>query len=425
VRITILTVGSRGDVQPFIALGIGLRAAGVDVTLATHAEWAAWIHAAGLRFARVEGAPHRFMYEEQGQRWISAGAKPLHFLRSVFPVMRRLLREQLGDALSACRDADALLFTPLGMAGYHMAEKLGLPCCGASLQPVSPTRCFPSPVLNPGFSFGPYNLLSHMLVDRGYAEVWRGEINRWRRERLDLAPLPHGFTYSRFGCEELPLLYGFSPAVVPRPHDWSARLHVTGYWFLDTPVDWKPPEALADFLQAGAPPVYFGFGSMVVRDAAAVSRLVQKAADRAGQRVILAVGRGAVSGRKLSHGAFAIDEAPHDWLFPRTAAVVHHGGAGTTAAGLRAGVPSVVVPLVGDQLFWGARVHALGAGPNPIPFTRLSVERLAASIEQCVTDSGLRERAAAIGRRIRSEDGVARAVDSLAGIFGFAPSSRG
>jgi sterol 3beta-glucosyltransferase len=166
-----------------------------------------------------------------------AGTKPLHFLRSVLPVMRRLLREQLDDAVSACSGADALLFTPLAIAGYHMAEKLGIPCCGASLQPVSLTRCFPSPVLTSGLSFGPYNQLSHVFVDHGYSELWRGEGNRWRRERLDLPPLPHGFTYSRFGGRELPMLYGFSPKVIPRPHDWSVRLYVTGYWFLDAPVD--------------------------------------------------------------------------------------------------------------------------------------------------------------------------------------------
>lgn len=310
MRITILTVGSRGDVQPFLALGKGLRAAGHEVTLATHQEWAARIGAAGLGFMRVEGAPHRFMYDEQGQRWMRAGAKPLDFLRRVFPFMVRLLREQLDDAVNACRGADALVFTPLAMAGYHMAEKLGLPCCGASLQPVSPTRCFPSPVLPLGFSFGPLNLLSHILVDRGYAEVWRGEINRWRRERLALPPLPLSFSYSRFGGEQLPLLCGFSSTVVPRPIDWSERLHLAGYWFLDAPGDWEPPDALVDFLEAGPPPVSVGFGSMVVSDAEAVAGLVRQALERAGQRGIVAGSLTVAAGRQSPASILSIDEAP-------------------------------------------------------------------------------------------------------------------
>jgi hypothetical protein len=168
------------------------------------------------------------MYDEQGPRWMRSGAKPLDFLRRVFPFMVRLLREQLDDAVNACRGADALVFTPLAMAGYHM-------------------------------------------------EVWRGEINRWRRERLALPPLPLGFSYSRFGGEQLPLLYGFSSTVVPRPIDWSNRLHLAGYWFLDALDDWEPPDALADFLEASPPLVSIGFGSMVVSDAEAAAELVRQA----------------------------------------------------------------------------------------------------------------------------------------------------
>jgi UDP:flavonoid glycosyltransferase YjiC (YdhE family) len=317
VRITILTVGSRGDVQPYIALGRGLRAAGNEITLATHQEWAGQVRAAGLRFARVEGAPHLFMQTPEGQEWMAGGARPFAFLRTVLPLMLRLLKEQLDSAYDACSGADALVFTHLGMAGYHIAEKKGLPCCGASLQPVSPTRCFPSPILRSGFSFGPYNMLSHYVVDRGYAQVWRGEINRWRQDQLGLAPLPLGFTYSRLGGDELPLLYGFSEAVVPRPLDWSARLHVTGYWFLDRAAAWTPPEELSDFLAGGPVPVYVGFGSMVIRDAAGITNLVRAALDRAGQRGVLAIGGAQRKidqspGIRPSRDMLLINEAPHD-----------------------------------------------------------------------------------------------------------------
>jgi sterol 3beta-glucosyltransferase len=422
VRITILTVGSRGDVQPYLALGGGLRAAGHEVTLATHGVWAERIRAAGLRWVRLEGGFHLFQETEAGQAWMAGGARPIPFLRTVYPQTVRLLREQLADSVEACAGAEALVFTHLAVAGWHLAERLGLPCCGASLQPVTPTRSFPSPVLKPAFSFGPYNRLSHVLVDAGYAGAWRGEVNRWRRGSLGIPPVPLGFRYSRFRGEELPLLCGFSEAVVPRPPDWSDRVHVTGYWFLDEASGYPPPEALAEFLEDGPKPVYVGFGSMLLANPEATRVLVLEALARAGQRAIVAIGRGAPQGARLSRTVLALDGAPHDWLFPRVAAVVHHGGAGTTAAGLRAGTPTVVLPLVGDQFFWGERVRALGVGPTPLAFTRLTADGLAAAVREAVEDDRIRERAAELGRRIRSEDGVARAVAVIEKVFRATPT---
>jgi UDP:flavonoid glycosyltransferase YjiC (YdhE family) len=424
VRITILTVGTRGDVQPYIALGIGLRAVGHDVTLATHCLWAERITTAGLRFAQVEGSPGNFMYTETGLAWMEHGARPLPFLRTVLPEMLRLLRIQLDDALNACRDAEGLVFTHLAVAGYHIAERFGLPCCAASLQPVSPTRCFPSPVLPPGFALGLFNKTSHVMVERGYAELWRGEINRWRREKLGLAPLPPGSSYFRLRGKELPLLYAFSESVIPRPPDWSINLHVTGYLFLKSSAEWDAPEPLGSFLSAGKAPLYVGFGSMVVRDPGALAGLVQEACRRAGQRAIISIA-GFCPRDAADPSSFRfVDDVPHDCLFPRTAAVVHHGGAGTTAAGLRAGVPTVVVPIVSDQFFWGERVHALGAGPRPVPFTSLTAAKLASAISRTVSSAPIRARAAELGIRIRGEDGVARGVAALEEVLGAPPPAR-
>jgi sterol 3beta-glucosyltransferase len=418
MRITILTVGSRGDVQPYIALGRGLRAAGHQITLATHAAWEQHTRTAGLGWARLEGGFHRFQETEVGQAWMAAGARPIPFLRTVYPQTVRLLREQLADAVAACAGAEALVFTHLAIAGWHLAERLGLPCCGASLQPVTPTRCFPTPLLRPVFSSGLANRLSHVLVDAGYAGAWRGEVNRWRRHSLGLPPVQLGFRYSRFRGEELPLLCGFSEAVVPRPPDWSDRVYVTGYWFLDEAAEFHPPDALAEFLAEGPKPVYVGFGSMILRDPEATTALAADALERAGQRGIVAIGRCEAGAVRRSRTVLALEGVPHDWLFPRMAAVVHHGGAGTTAAGLRAGVPTIVTPFVADQYFWGERVRALGVGPAPLAFTRLDADGLAAAIRHAVEDEAMRERAAQLGRRIRGENGVARAVEVIERILG-------
>ncbi len=413
MRITILTVGTRGDVQPFVALGKGLRAAGNEVTLATHRQWADCIAGAGLRFAPVEGSPGSYMNEASGQAWMEHGAGPLTFLRSILPVMLRLLRVQLDDAWVACRGAEALVFTPLAVAGYHIAEKLGLPFCGAGLQPVSATRCFPSPVLPPGITPRFLNRTSHVLVDYGYAELWRGEVNRWRRDTLDLPPVPPGSSYSRLHGRQVPMLYGFSQAVVPRPPDWHDMLHVTGYWFFDTPREWTAQDPLASFLAAGPPPVFVGFGSMGLGDPEALLGVVKDACERAGQRAIVSIGGCRPAAACPTSTLFPVREVPHDWLFPRTAAVVHHGGAGTTAAGLRAGRPTVIVPIVADQFFWAERVHALGAGPKPVPFAKLTPEGLAAAISCAVRSSVIHRRAAELGVRISAEDGVSRGVEAL------------
>jgi sterol 3beta-glucosyltransferase len=199
--------------------------------------------------------------------------------------------------------------------------------------------------------------------------------------------------------------------VVPPPPDWPAWLHVTGYWFLDAEPGWQPPAALVDFLQSGPPPVYIGFGSMAGRDPEQRAEIALKALERSGRRGILLEGWGGLQPGDLPDSVLAVDAVPHDWLFPQMAAVVHHGGAGTTAAGLRAGTPTVVVPFFGDQPFWGRRVAELGAGPAAIPQKQLTVERLAAAIRAATSDESMRTHAHQLSQRIRNEDGIAHAVE--------------
>jgi UDP:flavonoid glycosyltransferase YjiC (YdhE family) len=198
--------------------------------------------------------------------------------------------------------------------------------------------------------------------------------------------------------------------VIAPPADWPDYIHVTGYWFLEPPAGWEPPGDLVDFLQAGPPPVYVGFGSMLSRKPEETADLVLQALARTGQRAVLSSGWGGLKKEKFPETVFMVGSIPHSWLFPKMAAVVHHGGAGTTGAGLRAGIPSVITPFFGDQPFWGHRVYALGVGPEPIPRKRLTVENLAGAIQRAVSDMAIREKASRLGERIRAEDGIARAV---------------
>jgi sterol 3beta-glucosyltransferase len=243
--------------------------------------------------------------------------------------------------------------------------------------------------------------------------MFRGATNRWRVETLGLPPLPLGGPYRQIEREREIVLLGYSPSVVPKPPDWGEHIHVTGYWFLDRPDDWQLPATLNAFLAAGPPPVYIGLGSMTGRDPEALTQLALDALRRAHQRGVLLAGWAGLGGLDLPDDVCLVDDIPHDWLFPRMAAVAHHGGAGTTGAGLRAGKPSILLPYFADQPFWGRVVHDLGAGPPPIPQKELTAERLAAAINRAVTSPGIHRRARTLGERIRQEDGVGNAVSIL------------
>jgi UDP:flavonoid glycosyltransferase YjiC (YdhE family) len=211
----------------------------------------------------------------------------------------------------------------------------------------------------------------------------------------------------------MPVLYGFSPSVIPAPGDWKADIHVTGYWTLESSEEWAPPRELTNFLDEGLPPVYIGFGSMSNRQPEETANLVTKALEICGKRAILLSGWGGLQKADLPDTILMLDSVPHTWLFPRLSCVVHHGGAGTTGAGLRAGVPSIIVPFFGDQPFWGKRVAELGVGPAPIPRKQLTATRLAAAIQEAVSDTPIRQQAADLGRKIQAEDGISNAVEII------------
>jgi UDP:flavonoid glycosyltransferase YjiC (YdhE family) len=245
--------------------------------------------------------------------------------------------------------------------------------------------------------------------------MFRPHINRWRRESLGLGRAPFWGNDKLIKARRIPLLCAYSPTIYPRRADWPAWLHVTGYYFLDQPEAWEPPAALTAFLESGPPPVYIGFGSLLHQgDVQNMTDLVLRALATSGQRGILAAGWSDFGQRlALPASVLAIDSAPHDWLSPRMAAVVHHGGAGTTAAGIRAGVPNILIPVAWDQPFWGQRVASLGIGPLPIPPKQLTAERLAAAIEMAVQNQPMRERAVQFGAQIRAEDGLGQTLTLL------------
>ena len=411
MRIALFTIGGRGDTQPFVALAVRLRQAGHRVTLAARPDFADLAADYDVDFAPL-GHPYQPFITGAAASSALGGGHLLNQLRYGLS-QRRNFSDQLNqDAWRAAQGAEAIIYKYSWITGYSIAEKLGIPCAAAMLFPLTPTRAFPSFLIGRGIDHGPLlNQLTWSLSEQVVWQLLRPDDTKLRRE-LGIRPLPFFGPLRRQQCEEMPVYYAFSPVVLPRPADWPQRMQVTGYWFLDPPPGWQPPADLLHFLQAGPPPVSIGFGSMASRDAQATLDLVLQALELSGQRGVLLSGwAGLGKGRTLPEFVFSAESLPHSWLFPRMAAVVHHGGAGTTGAALRSGVPSVLTPLAADQPSWARQVYALGAGPAPLPFQTLTAARLAEAIREAVTNAARRQRATELGKQIQAEDGVGQTIE--------------
>lgn len=409
MRIVIMTSGSRGDVQPYLALGLGLQRAGFQVCMLTHRVFAHLIESYGLVFDELTGNPQEIVQSERGQQMLESEQHAFRFLRSLTEASKGYQEAFMKDAQRALHGAHLLLYSPLCFVGSYAAEALHLPALLVALQPLLPTRVFPYPT---GFSRslgGLGNRLTHTLVNRSIWQMMRPAMQPIRR-KLGLKPIPWSGSIAWLYKHRQTILLGYSPLIVPRPVDWPEWVHIAGSWFLDASPSWHPPADLLDFLADGPPPVYIGFGSMANRHAEETTSLLVKALQRSKQRGIIATGWGGLSNADVPDHVFTLEEAPHAWLFPRMAAVVHHAGSGTSAAGVRAGVPTIPVPFFADQPFWAERVYRLGVAVHPIPRKHLTSESLAAAITTAVSDQAIRARASDLGKRLRAEDGVGKAV---------------
>lgn len=420
MRIALIAFGSRGDVEPYIALGLGLEQAGHEVRLVTNETFAGLADSHGLPVTGLPGDVQNVAQSEEMKALLAKG----NFIAITRETARHAQSAALQWAegsLEACRDMDLLVAGVGGLfVAAALAEKLGFPMLQAYVQPFTPTKEFPS-VLLPGAVpqlGGSFNRLTHHMTRQMMWQGFRSADKLMRRDALDMPAAPFSGPFGSATLDGAPVLYGFSPSVVARPADWDDKTVITGYWFLDAADGWSPPAGLEAFLAAGPAPVYVGFGSMSARDPEATTRLVVDALAQSGQRGILSSGWAGLHKDGLPETVFPVDAIPHAWLFPRVAAVVHHGGAGTTAAGLRAGAPSILTPFFADQFFWGRRVEELGVGPEAIKQKDLTAEKLAGAIRTAVGDETMRRRAAALGEAIRAENGPAAAAAAIERFYG-------
>jgi len=407
MKITILTYGSRGDVQPFIALAVGLQKAGHAVRLAAPHRFEDFASTYGIPFVPLAGDP-----EIISQRLNDAGANPISMVRAMSDYIFSIADQVARQAFAACDEADLIVHSFLFTTGGHsLARKLGIPDISIQTFPIfAPTRAFP-PVSMPDLPPGPLSYFFHWLTTQIFWHGGNAGFRRLKKANPDTFNLDLYWPFSPDGDRlRTPLLLASSPMVIPRPDDWTApHIHIPGYFFLNTRDTYQPSAALAGFLAGGEPPICVTFGSMIHRDSERIYRAVLDAIDQTGNRAVILTGWDGLRENYLPENIFVAESVPHDWLFLRCKAVIHHGGAGTTAAGLRAGIPNIVVSFAADQPFWGKRLYAIGAGPRPIRVRKLTANRLSAALVEA-NGEAVRNGAQAAGRTIRMETGVGQTV---------------
>lgn len=407
MKLVMITVGSRGEVEPCVTIGMALQAQGHEIIIATHPNFRNFIENHGLAFSLINIDIDAFLSSDASPT--RQGNNPFNVLVKAINTMNIMLRQIGDDAWVAASQADALFYTVGGSFFVpHLVEKLSIPAIGLYPYPLgTPTHAFPNifvPVNNLG---GMFNKLSHQFFDLSWFLLQK-PLRDWRIKTLGLST-DVGEAVKKFRATRPPILYSFSKHILPQPDDWDQEAVISGYWFLPRPNEWQPDPELVAFIQDGSPPVYIGFGSMNLPNAANVTQSVVEALQKTSQRGLLLSGKGRLLDiERPSIRSFT--GAPFSWLFPQMRALVHHGGSGTTALGLQAGVPATAIPFMMDQPFWGQRLETLGVGTQPIPIKRLTVEKLAVAIEKMVKDSTMREKAQALSKKILSEDGTAKAV---------------
>lgn len=419
MQITIVTVGTRGDVEPFVALGIGLQKTGHSVTIATHAMFESFVTDNGLQFALVSGNVQEAINSAEARKALESSKTSFSFLKEVRSKAGPLVLTAVNELSDVCKGAEHLMCTPLTLhITYFIAKEFSIPISVGCVNPAGPTRHFhcvavpPASEWWPGFFKSFYNVASHVIIGE---LVWQGERpflhNAWKEV------FGHGLPFKEplagaFKKKPPLMLYAYSKYVLAKPADWASVQHVTGYWFWKPPVQKQLDPELEEFICKGDKPFYIGFGSMNSDQYknGAVKKLILETVAKTGRRaVVLNAGLGLVK-EELPENIYATAPVPFELLFPKMAAIVHHGGAGTTAAGLRAGVPSVITPLIFDQRFWAWCAGKTGAAIKPIPWNDLNSDNLSAAILEAMNDEKMKAKANEIGNAIRNENGVEEAV---------------
>ncbi len=379
-QITILALGTRGDVQPLLALGLGLRKAGFGIRVVVDDYYREFVERHGVEVVPITGVETMFSEHK--------------------------VPDKIEECRRACDGAGAIVFSPhpFSFIGFHIAEKMNIPCFWAASFPMHELEHMDARLLPGRNIYGFYNPSFHFIV------------NHWRETILRLQPMPPYPAVIPWDwvCDrEIPFLYFFSESILAKPAYWPSSAHITGFWFLDKVIEWDAPSSLSDFLAAKKPCLYFGFGSVFESMPDALFDLIERTLSRCNMNGVLQTGSIENGFKRLTDNVYLTGPAPHDWLFPRMSAIVHHGGLNTTGVALRAGSPSIIVPFMTDGPLWGRLLHEIGAIPAPIPHHALTVDKLYGAIETALTNRDMRANVERLHGAVNGEDGVKNAVDII------------
>nr|WP_321400740.1 glycosyltransferase [uncultured Desulfobacter sp.] len=409
MNITIVALGSSGDAFPPLALGLGLKQAGCRVCLAANPIFKADVLKRGINFFPIQTMLRQSLSESPDSIKPSKPLNPIHFFRSkkrhIAPILERIVT----DIRHACQDADLILYNMLSLPAHHFAKQTGTKAFPICLQPLGRTNVFPSPVISSNIHVPKMlNAASYRLVETCMTLFLNNS------DQLKGKASFQEF-FQEVYSENIPVLHGFSASILPKPSDWSDNMHITGYWFMDPPQDWVPPESLQAFLSQGPAPVCVGFGSMNDPDIDSIIKTTVQGIRQAGHRVILLTGWSETPFNDETAGPdlYVAKSIPHSWLFPRVSAVVHHGGAGTTGAAIRAGIPSIIIPFFFDQGFWADRLEKLEVGPPRLSKKMLSQQTMSTAINKTLNNKIMHKKLCELSRKLNKENGVENAVSLL------------
>lgn len=412
MKITLMTFGTRGDTQPFLALAAALRQRGHDAVLVAPIDFEALAAAHRVPYVSTPGSSMEFVQRSSTRQLMgrNSPATLIAYLRETMPRLKAVLESTLEISAEASRNADLIIAHSFMLPfAYSIHQHLRIPLLLGIAAPVLATRQFPSPAFPPRrFGQQLYNPLTHYLLLRAAILPMIALMKRYRQQ-VGLPSLSAGKLTQIFFGGQIPILMHYSSHVGLVASDWNMNVHITGAWPLPTPQDWIPPNSLSEFLDKGKPPVFFGFGSMPIHNPAQMSQIISQALRLANLRGVLQAGWGGLT--QEDEHLITIGDMPHDWLFPRMATIVHHGGSGTTHSALSAAKPSLVVPFMADQSFWGRRLTALGMSVPPIAPKKLTPERLAEALRTLMENNAIHQRATNLGTQLRAEDGLAAACD--------------
>ena len=407
LNITMLTIGSVGDVRPYILLGSELKKRGHNITLAAFSGFESMAADASLSFYPLSGDAESFIASI-----MNPDTNALTYLPRICKNLKSVVPDLLCDLEESCHNADAIICNFFGSVYYSVAEKKGIPCIQTHFFPMDlngtvPISSVRNQHLGKALNKATYKIGYYAI---GTVESWL--LSNWRKSsNLSVRKAATHPDY-HLGSHLIPVIYAISPNVFPRPPEWGPNIYMTGFWFDDSPSVYQPPESLLRFLDEGDIPVYIGFGSMNTGNMNKLISMLLRALHAANLRAVIC---SPWASKKLKSGkrVYFTEYVSHDWLFPRVRAVIHHGGAGTTSAGLRWGCPTWVIPFAGDQPFWGSRIHSIGCGPRPVSRENLTVRKLTAGLIDLISQKEYKKKATALSSLLAQENGTENAASLI------------